>query len=99
MPKVPVNGAKLYYEETGQGPETVVFAHGLLWSGRMYDAQVAALKDRYRCITFDFRGHGRSEVTRSGYDMDTLTEDAAALIATLGATPCHFVGLSLGGFV
>jgi 3-oxoadipate enol-lactonase len=65
----------------------------------MFDAQVAALSGRYRCVTFDFRGQGRSEVTRDGYDMDTLAADAAALIHALGCAPCHFVGLSMGGFI
>jgi 3-oxoadipate enol-lactonase len=99
MPTLRVNGATLHYEDTGSGAETVVFAHGLLWSGRMFDAQVAALRERYRCITFDFRGQGQSEVTADGYDMDTLSDDAAALIEALGAAPCHFVGLSMGGFI
>jgi pimeloyl-ACP methyl ester carboxylesterase len=65
----------------------------------MFDDQVEALKDRYRCIAFDFRGQGQSEVTREGYDMDNLYEDAAALIQALGASPCHFLGLSMGGFI
>lgn len=99
MPLITVNDATLYYEEHGTGPNTVVFAHGLLWSGRMFDAQIDALKGRYRCITFDFRGQGRSAVTPGGYDMDTLTEDAVALIQALDAKPCHFVGLSMGGFI
>jgi pimeloyl-ACP methyl ester carboxylesterase len=99
MPRIRINGVELYHEGTGTGPEAVVFAHGLLMSGRMFDAQVAALKDRYRCITFDFRGQGQSEVAPTGYDMDTLTEDAAELIRVLKAGPCHFVGLSMGGFV
>ena len=99
MPHIHVNGANLWYEEHGSGPETLVFAHGLLWSGRMFDAQVAALADRFRCVTFDFRGQGRSEVTEGGYDMDTLSDDAAALIEALGCAPCHFVGLSMGGFI
>jgi hypothetical protein len=47
MPRMRVNGADLYYEDTGAGPETAVFAHGLLWSGRMFDAQVAGLKQGY----------------------------------------------------
>jgi pimeloyl-ACP methyl ester carboxylesterase len=99
MPKIDVNGARLYYEKHGTGPETIVFAHALLWSGRMYDHQVNALKNRYRCVTFDFRGQGQSDVARSGYDMDTLSKDAAALIEALDCAPCHFVGLSMGGFV
>ena len=99
MPIIRVNGAGLYYEEHGTGPETIVFAHGLLWSCRMFDDQVAAFKDRYRCIAFDFRGQGKSEVTSDGYDMETLYEDAAALIEALDFAPCHFVGLSMGGFI
>jgi len=99
MPHIHVNGANVYYEEHGGGSQTIVFAHGLLWSGRMFDDQVNALKDRYRCITFDFRGQGQSEVTHDGYDMDTLAQDAAALIEALHCAPCHFAGLSMGGFI
>ena len=99
MPSLKVNGAELYYEVYGSGPETIVFAHGLLWSGQMFHKQVDALKDRFRCVTFDFRGQGQSEVTEDGYDMDTLAEDAAALIETLELDPCHFAGLSMGGFI
>lgn len=99
MPTMEINGATLYYEEHGAGPETVVFAHGLLFDRRIFDHQVAALENRYRVIAFDFRGHGESEVTRDGYDMDNLAEDAAGLIEALDAAPCHFAGLSMGGFV
>jgi len=99
MPTMRVNGAELYYEDSGGDGQPIVFAHGLLWSGRMFDAQVVSLRDRFRCVTFDFRGQGRSQVTRDGYDMDTLTADTAALIEALGLAPCHFAGLSMGGFV
>lgn len=99
MPELKVNGARIYYEETGSGPETIVFSHGLLMSGEMFSDQVAAFSARYRCICYDHRGQARSETTRSGYDMDTLTEDAAELIRALDAAPCHFAGLSMGGFV
>lgn len=99
MPRMRINGAEIHYEEDGKGRETVVFAHGLLLSGRMFESQVRVLRDRYRCVTFDFRGQGQSEVTASGYDMDSLTEDAGGLIEALGCAPCHFVGLSMGGFV
>ena len=61
--------------------------------------RLAQFKEHYRCVGFDFRGQGQSEVTRSGYDMETLYEDAVALIEQLGCTPCHFLGLSMGGFI
>jgi pimeloyl-ACP methyl ester carboxylesterase len=99
MPYETINGARLYYEEAGSGPETLVFSHGLLMSGDMFADQVRAFSDRYRCICFDHRGQARSEVTPGGYDMDSLSDDAAALIRALDAAPCHFAGLSMGGFV
>lgn len=99
MPHIEVRGARLHYTDTGTGPETIVFSHGLLMSGKMFEAQVEALKGDYRCITFDHRGQGQSSVTEAGYDMDALTEDAQALIEKLGVGPCHFAGLSMGGFI
>ena len=99
MPKIEVNQVNLYYELHGSGEETIVFSHGLLWSGRMFHKQVEALKNRYRILVYDHRGQGRSEVTATGYEMDNQMEDAAQLIEKLGLGPCHFVGLSMGGFV
>lgn len=99
MPTIQTKGASLYYEEHGSGDETIVFAHGLLCNSSMFQKQIDALKDRYRCIAFDFRGQGKSEVTDNGYDMETLTLDAVELIQKLDCGPCHFAGLSMGGFV
>ena len=99
MPFKHINGARIWYEESGDGPEAIVFSHGLLMNGDMFSSQVAALSNRFRCIVYDHRGQARSEVTETGYDMDTLCEDAAALIKELECDPCHFVGLSMGGFV
>jgi 3-oxoadipate enol-lactonase len=99
MPKIKVNGVSIHYEMQGEGTETIVFAHGLLWSGKMFEDQIAAFKHRYRCISFDFRGQGRTAATWSGYDMETLFADAVGIIEKLNAAPCHFVGVSMGGFI
>mgnify|MGYP005811184911 CR=1 FL=1 len=98
MPHIKANGVNLYFEESGNGKETLVFSHGLLWSHKMFRAQVQYLQKKYRVIAYDHRGQGQSEV-RGPFDMDTLYEDAAALILVLCAGPVHFVGLSMGGFV
>ncbi len=89
----------MHYIDIGSGPETIVFSHGLLFSNKMFAKQVEHLKDRYRCIAFDHRGQGDAPVTKDGYDMDTLTDDAIGLIEKLDIGPCHFAGLSMGGFV
>jgi len=96
---VKVNGADLHVVDSGGSGPAIVFSHGLLWSTAMWRFQLAEFGGRYRCIAYDHRGQGKSEVTRSGYDMDTLASDAAALISQLHAAPAHFVGLSMGGFV
>jgi 3-oxoadipate enol-lactonase len=99
MPQMIVNGARLYYEEHGVGLQTMIFAHGLLWSGRMFAQQVGAFQQHYRCITFDWRGQGQSEATQAGYDMESLYADTLALIDALNIKMYHFVGLSMGGFI
>jgi pimeloyl-ACP methyl ester carboxylesterase len=99
MPYLQINNAQIYYEDQGNEPETIIFSHGLLWSGYLFHNQIAVLKNRYRCITFDFRGQGRSEVSQTGYDIESLYQDAIRIIETLDIGTCHFIGLSMGGFV
>jgi len=100
VPTVELDDARLYYEDSGGSGPPIVFSHGLLLDLRMFDAQVAALRGRFRCIAYDHRGQGRStSAPMRWYDMETCFRDAARLIDSLGATPCHFVGLSMGGFV
>ena len=99
MPFIKINNCNYYYEVHGSGPETILFSHGLLWSGFLFHYQVDQLKDRYRVITYDHRGQGRSEVTERGYDMDSLYEDAVQLIEKLKIGPVHLAGLSMGGFI
>jgi 3-oxoadipate enol-lactonase len=99
MPDIEVNGVKLHYEEMGAGSETIVFSHSYLVDHTHFHPQMRALAKKYRCIGFDHRGHGRSEVTQDGYDMENLYADAVAFIEEMGCAPCHFVGLSTGGFI
>lgn len=102
MPNIQINNADIYYEDSApndtQKP-VMLFAHGLLWSTKVYDKQVAHFAKDYRCIAFDFRGQGQSQITKDGYDMDTLADDAIGLLEALNIDSCHYVGLSMGGFV
>jgi 3-oxoadipate enol-lactonase len=111
MPTIKVNGVNLFYKESGSGPETIVFSHGLLMDHAMFEPQRAVFEKQYRVIAYDHRAQGLSDDPgygaagghspdrQYGYDMDTLADDAAALIKALRAAPCHFAGLSMGGFV
>jgi pimeloyl-ACP methyl ester carboxylesterase len=93
MPYASVNGQRLYYEDTGGTGPAIIFSHCILLDGTMFAPQVAALRDKYRCIVWDERGHGKSagETLRpfSYYDP---ANDLTALLAFLGISsailPC-----------
>jgi pimeloyl-ACP methyl ester carboxylesterase len=102
MPFLQVNDTQLYYEDTGPGEsgETIVFSHGLLWNTELFSHQIQALKGRYRCISWDHRGQGRSAPDRRNcIGMELVWQDAVALLEALAPGPVHFCGLSMGGFV
>jgi len=66
----------------------------------MFDAQVATRRSQYRCIAWDHRGQGRSDVPNvRAISIEDCYADAVALIEQLGVGPVHIVGLSMGGFV
>lgn len=91
------DGTRLFHRDWGEG-QPVVFASSWALSGEMWAYQVAHLSERgFRCIAFDRRGHGRSDVPGHGYDMDTLADDLAAVIDTLGLKDVILVGHSMGG--
>lgn len=94
-----INGVSLAYTEAGSGPETVVMSHSYLVDHRQFEAQIDALKDQYRVLAFDHRGHGSSEKPETGYDMESLYADAVDFIEKTDAAPCHYIGLSTGGFI
>jgi pimeloyl-ACP methyl ester carboxylesterase len=100
MPYANVNGQRLYYEDTGGTGPAIIFSHGLLLDGTMFAPQVAALRDKYRCIVWDERGHGKtaSETLRpfSYYDS---ANDIAALLAFLDVSSAILAGMSQGGFL
>jgi pimeloyl-ACP methyl ester carboxylesterase len=104
MPTLLTEGATVAYTDSGAPADrpdapTIVFGHGLLFSGWMFRDQIAALSSTYRCVAIDWRGQGASPPASGGYDMDTLSRDAAAVIESLDVGPVHFVGLSMGGFI
>lgn len=104
MSTINIRGTVIGYTDSGApdglpNAPAIVFGHGLLFSGWMFHSQIAVLKDRYRCVAIDWRGQGETPATPGGYDMDSLTGDAVALIRELGIAPVHWAGLSMGGFV
>ncbi|HUR75197.1 MAG TPA: alpha/beta hydrolase [Sporichthya sp.] len=98
MPIADLNGNKVYYEITGEGPETLVFSHGAFLDHTMWQPVVEALAGEYRCITWDERGHGLTECN-GPFDYYDLAADALGLLDLAGAERAVFVGMSQGGWL
>jgi 3-oxoadipate enol-lactonase len=96
--KVHANGIDIHCEIEGDGP-WVVLTHALACDLGMWDEQVAVLRDRFRVLRFDTRGHGASSIPPAPYSFEQLAQDVHGLLTTLGIERAHLVGISLGGMV
>lgn len=91
------DSTRIYYKDWGKG-QPVVFSHGWPLSSDAWEDQMFFLASRgYRCIAHDRRGHGRSSQPWNGNDMDTYTDDLAALVEALDLNNVIHVGHSTGG--
>jgi pimeloyl-ACP methyl ester carboxylesterase len=91
------DGVWLYCESTGVGVP-IVFVHELAGSCRSFDPQVAAWKDRWRCIAFNARGYPPSDVPPSveAYSQDIAARDIGAVLDGLELADAHVIGVSMG---
>jgi pimeloyl-ACP methyl ester carboxylesterase len=89
---------ELYWESTGEGPP-VLLVMGLGLSGGAWWRTVDTLSRRFRVITFDNRGVGRSRGLTPAYTTEALADDAVAVLDALAIDRANVYGLSLGGMV
>jgi 3-oxoadipate enol-lactonase len=95
-----VNGIDTYYELHGKpGAPWLAFSHSLACNLRMWDGQIEALKDRFRILAYDTRGHGKSSAPAGPYTLEAMADDLRALLSHLDIQRLHFVGLSMGGMI
>jgi pimeloyl-ACP methyl ester carboxylesterase len=99
MPSAEVNGQKLFYEDTGGDAPAVVFSHGLFMDHSMFDPQVEALRDRWRCIAWDERGHGQTGDALAPFTYWDSADDVIALLDERGVDQAVLAGMSQGGFL
>jgi non-heme chloroperoxidase len=91
------DGTRLHFRDWGGGRPIVFVAPWGLCSD-WWDAPVLSFSERgWRCVTFDRRGHARSDDPCRGYDFDTLADDIAAVLDGLDLQNAVLVGHSLGG--
>ena len=92
------HGCRLVYRVGGDGPP-VLLVQGVGVHGDGWRPQVDALAGRFRCLTFDNRGMGRSQPAGGPVTVEQMAEDARALMDAQGWDSAHVVGHSLGGAV
>ena len=98
MPTVELNGVDLYYEMSGAG-ERLVLTHGSWTDHTGWAPSLRALTERFEVVTWDRRGHSRSQGGDHPGSRDEDAADLAALIEHLGGAPVHVVGNSYGSIV
>jgi pimeloyl-ACP methyl ester carboxylesterase len=92
-----VDGLNVYSASSGNGRATVVLVHGWTCDSSSWDAQVPVLATRYRVITLDLPGHGRSGAPKDGkFSMDLFARAVEAVRAEAGADKIVLVGHSMG---
>jgi non-heme chloroperoxidase len=93
------DGTEIFYKDWGStDAQPIVFHHGWPLSGDDWDNQMLFfLSKGYRVIAHDRRGHGRSEQTDRGHNMDTYAADVAELVRHLDLKNAVHIGHSTGG--
>jgi non-heme chloroperoxidase len=93
------DGVQLYYKDWGKG-QPIVFSHGWPLTADAFEDQMFFFASKgYRCIAMDRRGHGRSQQTWDGNDLDTYANDMADMVEALDLRGAIQVGHSTGGGV
>ena len=86
-------------EEAGRDAPTLLLHHGLASSQHIWDLMVPRLSERFRVVTFDARGHGRSAKPSHGYGFPPIVADARSVVRAVRARRPIVVGHSWGAMV
>jgi 3-oxoadipate enol-lactonase len=95
-----VEKSSLFYTEEGsQNKTTVIFLHGFPFSHEMWKEQLNLLGKNYRAISYDIRGHGKSDSGDGLYSVDSHVDDLFGLMNHLHIQKAVIAGLSMGGYI
>lgn len=93
-----LTNGRVWYDEHGQG-EPLVLVHGGAVDSRFFDQNVGPLAERFRVITTDLWGHGRTADREGPFSLESFATDVAALIERVAGGPAHVLGHSIGSAV
>jgi 3-oxoadipate enol-lactonase len=95
---IKANNISTYFEIQGKG-EDLVLIHGAADNMNVWYCQVPVLSRGYRVISYDIRGHGKTEYPGGDFSTSLLVEDAYTLLQSAGIATACFLGYSLGGSI
>src|SRR5580698_8346254 len=98
---LPLDGRSIAYDLIGpENAPTMCITHSLASDGGSWAEQVPALLQAgFRVLRIDMRGHGGSDPVAGNYTMAALADDVAQVLARLGLSRVHYLGLSIGGMI
>ncbi len=82
-----------------KGAPVAVLVHAIGLDLTCWTPQIFALSERFDVVAYDLLGHGQSTVPLTGYDLESLAIDLAAVIRSTGSPSAHIIGLSVGGMI
>ena len=91
-----VNGAEIFVEESGSGPDLVLL-HGYPLSGALFARVRPALEEHFTVVTLDHRGYGSSSAPGVVDGVETYAEDALTVLDEMGVSNAIIGGMSMGG--
>ncbi len=99
MPTTPINGVRIFWETNGDAGEPVVLVYGSWGDHQNWAGVVPTLSRSFRVLTYDRRGHSRSERPAAQGSVREDVADLAALIEHQGQGPAHIIGNSFGASI
>lgn len=96
-----INGIRIHYNDIGTNSQDppIVLIHGFPFASEMWNPQIEFLKNRYRVISYDIRGHGNSDDGDGQYTIEFFVDDLVALLDYLKIKKAALCGLSMGGYI
>ncbi|MEO8458533.1 MAG: alpha/beta hydrolase [Chloroflexota bacterium] len=101
MPHVDVDGLKLNYRDTSGDNPAIVLIHGYTGNTRNWALNIPALREKYRCVSFDLPGHGESDRSEDAtvYSLEAMSERVVGAMKALDIERATLMGHSMGGMV
>ncbi|MDQ3142758.1 MAG: alpha/beta fold hydrolase [Bacteroidota bacterium] len=88
-----------YHDEGPDGKPVIIFIHGFPFNKSMWNVQTEALKESFRVITYDVRGHGDTDSGIGDFSIDLFVDDLLFLMNSLKLDKVVLCGLSMGGYI